>query len=100
MPLDDGCRFDQHHGVEDLRPDSVKPHPEPAVSGEEPRPARVLPTQDGQLVSQSDEFELQGSAAAYPEREQGTESGQKCDHALDGMGTAQETLHLLGVSEF
>ena len=20
MPLDDGCRFDQHHGVEDLRP--------------------------------------------------------------------------------
>jgi hypothetical protein len=23
MPLDDGCRFDQHHGVEDLRPDSV-----------------------------------------------------------------------------
>ncbi len=47
MPLDDGCRFDQHHGVEDLRPDSVKPRPEQPVGGEEPRPARALPAQDG-----------------------------------------------------
>jgi hypothetical protein len=44
MPLDDGCRFDQHHGVEDLRPDSVKPHPEQPLGGEEPRLARALPT--------------------------------------------------------
>ena len=55
MPLEDGCRFDQHHGVEDLRPNSVKPHPEQPVGGEEPRPARALPTQDGHLVSQSNE---------------------------------------------
>lgn len=27
MPLDDGCRFDQHHGVEDLRPELVKATP-------------------------------------------------------------------------
>ena len=100
MPLDDGCRFDQHHGVEDLRPDSVKPHPEQPVGGEEPRLARALPTQDGHLVSQSNEFEFQRRAAAHPEREQGTDSGQKGDHAQDGMGTAQETLHLLGVFDF
>jgi hypothetical protein len=100
MPAEHGCRFDQHHGVDDLRPDSVEPHPEQPVGGQEPRSARVLRTQDGQLVSQSDEFELQGSAAAYPEREQGTDRGQKCDHALDGMAVVQESLHFLGVSEF
>ena len=52
-----------------LDPGSVKPHPEQAVGGEEPRLARALPTQDGHLVSQSNEFELQRSAAAHPERE-------------------------------
>jgi peptidoglycan/xylan/chitin deacetylase (PgdA/CDA1 family) len=36
-PMDHGCRFDQHHGVEDLRPKSVKPHPEEPVGGEEPQ---------------------------------------------------------------
>jgi hypothetical protein len=100
MPLDDGCRLDQHHGVEDLRPDSVKPHPEQPVGGEEPRPAGALPTQDGHLVSRSNKLELQRSAAAYPEREQGSDSGQKGDHAHDGMGTAQETLHLVGGFDF
>jgi transposase InsO family protein len=100
MPPDHGCRLDQHHGVEDLRPDSVKPHPEQPIGGKEPRPAKPLPTQDGHLVSQSNEFELQRSAAAHPEREQGTDSGQKCDHADDGMGTAQETLHLVGGFDF
>jgi hypothetical protein len=30
----------------------------------------------------------------------GTDSGQKHDHAHDGMAMEQETLHLLGVSEF
>ena len=32
--------------------------------------ARALPAQDGQLVSQGDEFELQGEAITKPEREQ------------------------------
>jgi hypothetical protein len=59
-----------------------------------------VPTQDGHLVSQSNEFEFQRSAAAHPEREQRTDSGQKGDHTHDGMGTTQETLHLLGVPEF
>jgi hypothetical protein len=100
MPLDDGCRFDQHHGVEDLRPDSVKPHPEQAVGEEESRPAGALPTQDGHLVSQSNELEFQRGAAAQPEREQGTDRGQKGDHVHDGMAVVHETLPLLGVSEF
>jgi hypothetical protein len=63
MPLDDGCRFDQHHSVEDLRPDSAKPNPEQPVGGEEPRLARALPTQDRHLVSQSNHFEFQRGAA-------------------------------------
>jgi hypothetical protein len=100
MPLDDGCRFDQHHGVEDLRPDSVKPRPEQPVGGEEPRPARALPTQDGNLVSQSNELKFQRGAAAHSEREQGTDGGQKSDHARDGMAVVEETLHLLGVFDF
>ena len=62
--------------------------------------ARVLPAQDGQLMPQGDEFELQRSAAAQPEREQGTDSGQEHEHAYDGMTTAQGTLRFLGVLEF
>ena len=100
MPGDHGCWFDQHHGVEDLRPDPVKPHPEQPVGGEEPRPAGALPAQDGQLMSQGDEFELQREATTNPEREQRTDSGQKSEHAHDGMAVAQETLSLFGVSPF
>ena len=100
MPLDDGCRFDQHHGVEDLRSDPVKPRQEQPIGGEEPRPARALPAQDGQLVSQSDEFKFQRSAAANPEREQGSEGGEKREHADDGMTAAPKTLCFLGFLEF
>ena len=100
MPLDDGCRFDQHHGVEDLRPDPVKPNPEQPVGGEEPRPARALPAQDGHLMSQGDEFEFQRGATTNPEREQRTEGGQKREHADDGMTAAPETLCFLGLLEF
>jgi hypothetical protein len=40
MPLDDGCRFDQYHGgVENLRPNPVKPRPKQPIDGEEPKPA-------------------------------------------------------------
>jgi hypothetical protein len=54
--------------------------------------ARVLPAQDGQLMPQGDEFELQRSAAAQPEREQGIDSGQEHEHAHDGMTAAPKTL--------
>ena len=100
MPLDDGCRFDQHHGIEDLRPDPVEPHPEQPVGGEEPWLARALPTQNGHLVSQSNDFELQRSAAADPERQQGSEGGQKREHAYDGMTALRKTLCFLGLLEF
>ena len=51
MPVEHSCRFDQNHGVEDLRPDSVEPHPKQPVGGEEPRLSGTLPAQDGQLMS-------------------------------------------------
>ena len=43
---------------------------------------------------QGDELEFQRGAAAHPEREQGTEGGQKRKHADDDMAVATETLHL------
>ncbi len=58
--------------------------------------ARTLPAQDGHLMSQGDELELQGEAITKPEREQGAEGGQKQEHADDGMTAVPETLHLLG----
>ena len=41
---------------------------------------------------QGDEFKLQRGAAAYPEREQRAEGGQKREHADDGMTGASKTL--------
>ena len=69
MPLEHGCWFDQHHGVEDLWPTPVKPYPEEPVGGDEPKVTRALPSQDGHLMSQGDELKLQRGAAANTERE-------------------------------
>ena len=52
--------------------------------------ARVLPAQDGHLMSQGDKFELQGEATTNPEREQVSEGGQKREHADDGVTAAPE----------
>jgi len=100
MPLDYGCWFDQHHGVEDLRPNLVKPHPEEPVCAEQPRATWSLPPQDGHLMSQGDEFKLQGGAAANTEREQGNEGGKNCDHAHDGMAVARKSLAFLNFQGF
>ena len=62
--------------------------------------ARALPAQDGQLMSQGDEFEFQGEAITKPEREQGTDSGQEDEHAYDGMAAAPKTLCFLAFLEF
>ena len=62
--------------------------------------AGTLPAQDGELMSHGDEFEFQRGAAAHPERVQGTEDGQKREHADDGMTAAPKTLCFLGVLEF
>ena len=56
--------------------------------------AGALSAQDGQLVSQGDEFKFQGEATTNPEREQRAEGGQKREHPGDGMTAARETLHL------
>jgi len=88
MPVDYGCRLDQHHGVESLRPGSVQPNPEQPVGREELRPARALPAQDGHLVSQGDDLEFQRGPAAQPQREQGSEGRQNGEHADDGMTAA------------
>ena len=61
---------------------------------------RVLTAQDGCLMSQGDEFELQRAAITKSEREQETEGGQKREHADDGMALARETLHLRGGFDF
>jgi hypothetical protein len=46
-------------------------------------------------VSQDDEFELQREAITKPERERGTEGGQKREHADDGLTAAPKTLCFL-----
>ena len=61
--MDHGCWFDRHHGVEDLRPNPVEPHPQEAVGGEEPKPTFVLPPQDTHLMSKANELEFQAGAA-------------------------------------
>ena len=62
--------------------------------------ARASPTQDGQLMPQGDEFELQGEATTNPEREQGTEGGQEHEHAYDGMTVVRKTTCFLALGNF
>ena len=100
MPLDHGCRLDQHHGVEDLRPNPVKPHPEEPVGGEEPRSTWVLPPQDSHLMSKGNELEFQRGAASKAESEDGNDGGKNRDHARDGTAVARKSLVTLGLSEF
>lgn len=59
-------------------------------------PARALPAQNGHLMSQGDELELQRAETTNPEREQRTEGGQKREHAGDGMAVAAKTPCFLG----
>ena len=77
MPLDDGCRFDQHHGVEDLRPKSVEPNPQQPIGGEEPRLAGTLPAKDGHLMSQGDEFKFQRAVQDNQNDSDRTENGKE-----------------------
>ena len=100
MPLDYGCGLDQHHGVEELWPNPIKPHPEEPVCGEEPKPALTLAPQDGHLMSQRDQFEFQGGAAADTEREDGNDGGKNHHHGRNGTATGQNSLAFLSLSEF
>jgi hypothetical protein len=67
---------------------------------EKPKPTQAPPSQDGDLMSQGDEFEFQGGAATNPEGEQGNESEKNRDHAHDGMAEMQKSLGFFGLSEF
>ena len=100
MPLDHGCWFDQQHGVEALRPNSVKPHPEEPVGGEKPKLTRALPPQDGHLMPKGEKLKFQRDAAANTEPEHGNEGGKNCDHAHNGMAVARKFLGFLDLSEF
>jgi len=94
MPLDHGHRLNQHHRVDDLRPNPVEPHPQEPVCGQEPKPTWTLPPQDGHLMSQSDKLKFQGGAAANTEREDRNEGGKNRHHARDGTAVAQKSLVL------
>jgi len=100
MPLDHGCWLDQHHGIEDLRPNPVKPHPEKSVCGEEPKPTGLLAPQDVHLMSKSNELKFKVGAATNTEREQRNDGGKNRDHARNGMAAARKSLGLLSPSEF
>src|SRR5260370_35717665 len=87
-----GCRLDQHHDVQGLRPNPVKPHPEKTVGAAKPRAARVLAPQDGHLVPKGDEFQFQRSAATKAKREEGNASRKKRNHANEGTAVTQQSL--------
>ena len=100
MPPDDGCRFDEHHGVEDLRPDPVKPHPEQPIRGEKLNPTFAMAPQDGHLMPKGDQLEFQAGAATKAEREKRDKGRNDRGHAHHGTAEAQKSLGFLCVSEF
>ena len=89
MPLDHGCRLDQHHDVQGLRPNPVKPHPEKTVGTERPRTARALAPQNGHLVPEGDELKFERSTATEAKSEQGNQRGKNDNHADDGMAAVR-----------
>ncbi len=88
MPLDHGVRLDQHHDVQGLWPNPVKPHPEKTVGAAEFGTAWSPTPQDRHLVSKGDELQFQRGSAAKTEGEQGDQSRKNCDHGDDGKVTA------------
>ena len=100
MPLDDGCRLHQHHGVQGLRPDPVKPYPKQPVCGEKPNPTFALPPQDRHLMPKGDEFEFQAGAATKAEREQRKEGGNHSNHAHHATMVAPKSLRLATFQSF
>jgi hypothetical protein len=58
------------------------------------------PPQDGHLMSQSDQLELQGGAATKPKGEDGNDGGRNPDHACDGTAVSPKSLDFPSNSEF
>ena len=70
------------------------------VCAEESKPTRTLTSQDGHLMSQSEQLNLQRSATTKAEGEQRSENGKICDHADKGMAVPRKYSAFLGLSEF
>jgi hypothetical protein len=62
LPGDDGVRFDDHERRGPLAPDPREPNPEKAVRPGEAWPVRARSRQDPNLMTQSEQFEVQGGA--------------------------------------
>jgi hypothetical protein len=68
MPLDHGCRLNQHHGIEDLRPNPVKPNRDKSIRREKPNPTWMPAPQDAHLMSRGNELKFKVGAATNTER--------------------------------
>src|SRR5712664_252949 len=100
MPLEHGCRLDQHHAVQGLWPNPVKPYPEEPVGPEKPRTSRALAPQDGHLVPKGDELKFQRSAATEATREQGNDGRKNRYHADEGRAVTQQSPGYLSIPGF
>ena len=84
---DHGRWFDEYQGIEELRPHSVKQHPEQTLGQEEAKAARALPPQDDNPMWQA-ASSSSGDARLLTRNESGknesrkNESGQNRHHAL------------------
>src|SRR5258708_12521902 len=67
MPLDHCCRFEQHHGVEDRRPNPVKSTPTGEGLWRRAEPTWVLPPQDTHLMSKGNNPDFQQGTPPTPE---------------------------------
>src|SRR5258708_28943349 len=99
MPLDHGCRLDQHHDVQGLRPNPVKPHPEKTVGAEKPRTARVLAPQDGHLVPKGDEFQFQRTAATTDQREETNDGRHNRYHSDEATAATHQSFGYLSIPD-
>jgi hypothetical protein len=95
MPLDYGRRLDHHQGIEDLRPNPIKPHPEEAICGEQPKPTWALTPQDGHRNDSRSR-----GAQLRRRKVDGSDIGKNRDHAGNGMVMARKSLAFFSSSEF
>ena len=59
MPLNHGGRLHHYHHLQESRPQPVEPDPNQAIDREEPGASGPLAAQDGELVAERYDLELQ-----------------------------------------
>lgn len=69
MPMNDGRRLDQNHGLETARQGPVEPDPEQAVAGAKTQPAWALASEHAQLLAEGDDIQFQRGSATNAEGE-------------------------------